>query len=396
MRIEEIRSELCARLRSRHEEIEQAVLARVNAISDPEETREPEYVQGLRAAVAAATSYGIDALERNEDRASPIPTALLSQARLAVRNRVPLDTVLRRYLAGYTVLGDFVIEQAEHSRIGGGPGLKRLLRVQAAALDRLIAAVCEEYGREERRPASREERRAEQIERLLSGAPIDVSELGYDLDAAHLGVIASGPGAEEAIRALATHLDCHLLSVRHNEETLWAWLGTRSIPEPEQLGALLRLPAPRETALAFGEPGEGRRGWRRTHRQAEAALPIAQRRKESAVRYADVALLAATLRDDLLATSLCQLYLRPLVDERDGGAALRQTLRAYLAAGGSLSSAASTQKVSRRTISNRLRKVEEKLGRPLHTAMAEIETALRMEELDASSDTSQIEPVDRS
>jgi hypothetical protein len=54
----------------------------------------------------------------------------------------------------------------------------------------------------------------------------------------------------------------------------------------------------------MGEPARGIDGWRLSHRQAKAALPTALRAPEAFVRYGDVALLAATLADDLLATSL--------------------------------------------------------------------------------------------
>ena len=45
-------------------------------------------------------------------REAPVPVALLAQARLAARVGVSLDAVLRRYFAGYTLLGDFLIEEA--------------------------------------------------------------------------------------------------------------------------------------------------------------------------------------------------------------------------------------------------------------------------------------------
>jgi DNA-binding PucR family transcriptional regulator len=122
---------------------------------------------------------------------------------------------------------------------------------------------------------------------------------------------------------------------------------------------------------------------------------VAWRSPHTVVRYADVALLAAMLQDDLLADSLRQLYLTPLEDERDGGAALRETLRAYLATGSSISSAAMKLKVNRRTVRNRLVKVEEKVGRPLHTALADLETALRLQEFDASRATPRIESPSR-
>ncbi len=382
MRIEEIRSGLCARLRSRQAEIQAATIARVQAISDPRQSADPDYAEGLRVAVTTALDYGIAALERSEDRPPPIPTALLSQARLAVRNRVSLDTVLRRYFAGYTLLGDFVIEEAEHAGISSGPALKRLLRVQAGVFDRLLASVSEEYKRESVRPSSSEERRAERIGRLLNGEPLDTSELAYEFGGWHLGIAASGAGAKEAIASLAEPLDCRALSVCPGEGTAWGWLGSRRRFGQEQLEGLLCQQLPAGLALAIGEPGEGLGGWRLTHRQAKAALGVALRAEAGVVRYREVALVASMLGDELLVTSLRELYLRPLEGERDGGLLARETLRAYFAAERNVSSAAAALKLNRQTITNRLRSVEEHLGRPLKTCATEIESALCLDEFD--------------
>ena len=91
MRIEEIRTGVGARLRARHEEIEQAILTRVHGVSERREIADPAYAEGLRAAVAEAVSYGISSLERSEDHSPPFPTVLLTQARLAARNGVKLE-----------------------------------------------------------------------------------------------------------------------------------------------------------------------------------------------------------------------------------------------------------------------------------------------------------------
>ncbi len=141
---------------------------------------------------------------------------------------------------------------------------------------------------------------------------------------------------------------------------------------------------PPRLALALGEGAEGLTGWRLTHRQALAAHPIAVRGPGAPVRYADVALLAATLQDDLLATSLHKLYLEPLEAERDGGAALRDTLRAYFAAGRNVTSAAVALEVNRRTVRNRLRGAESRIGRSLDECAAELQMALGLEELEKS------------
>ena len=382
MRIEEMRRGLVVRLRERRPEIEQAALTRVRAISDPQETADPEYMQGLRLTVGAAIGYGIDALEGSEDRAPPIPTTLLSQARLAARNRVPLETVLRRYFAGYTMLGDFVIEEAERAGIARGSSLKRVLRVQAALFEQVVAAVSEEYGREAEWPDSAEERRARYVQRLLAGELLDAPDLPYELGGHHLGAVATGRGCAEALKEMARTLDRRLLAVGQEKDTLWAWLGSRRPFDAEQLTELSGWGLPAGMTLAIGEPGEGLAGWRLSHRQAQAALPVAQRTERSFVRYGEVALLAATLQDDLLIASLRQLYLDPLEAERDGGQTLRATLCAYFASGRNSSSAASSLGVSDRTVANRLRTVEARLGRPPGIDM---EIALRLHELDVAA-----------
>ena len=102
-------TEFALKLRSRREEIEAATSTRVFAVSDPPSTVGPEYSQGLRRAVAAALDYGIGSIERSEVGGPSLPPVLLAQAALAARSGVGLDTVLRRCLAGHSILADFVV-----------------------------------------------------------------------------------------------------------------------------------------------------------------------------------------------------------------------------------------------------------------------------------------------
>ncbi len=381
MRIEEIRTDICARLRTRQGEIEQAVLTRVSGISEPAETSDPEYADGLRAAVSAEIGYGIDALERDEEHSPPIPTALLAQARLAARRRVSLDTVLRRYLAGYTLLGDFVIDESEHGGASSGASLKRLMRAQAVLFERLVAVLSEEYHREAVQPGSKEQRRVERVQRLLDGEMLDTSEFAYHFGGWHLGVVAVGANGAAELKGLAAALDCNLLLVRPGEEMVWAWLGTRRQVSVSDLQE--RMSASVQGAcLAFGEAGEEVAGWRLTHLQARAALSVAQRSGEAVVRYADVGLLASIIQDDVLTASLRQLYVEPLLRIAGGGSDLRTTLRAYLASGRNVSSAAAALRVDRRTVTRRIRVIEDTLGRSVRSSAAEIETALRLWDID--------------
>lgn len=377
----EIRTALAARLRERLAEIQGAVATRVYSISDPRNVADPSYLQGLNGALAAAIEYRLAVLEAGERAAPPIPTALLGQARLDARDGVSLDTVLRRYFAGNVLFGDFLVNEAERAEVPSS-SLRAMLATQATVGDRLIAAVSAEYAREaENRPTSPAERRRETVKRLLDGELVDHSELGYDLDGHHLALMAKGEGAEEMVRDLAVAVDRRLLAVQREDEPTWAcWLGGRRQLSSEQALAALPAEIPAGVFVAVGEPGEGLSGWRFSHRQAKAALAIAERRGESPVRYPDVALLAAVTSDDLIAGSLRQLYLAPLERARDGGKVSRETLRAYFAAERNVSSTAAALGVDRRTVRNRLGAIEDLLGRPIKGAEADLEIALRLDD----------------
>lgn len=379
---EEIRADLIDRLRARRREIEQVVLARVYAISDASGDPDPDYLVDLRTTVGVALDYGLSAIAMSEETTPAIPPALLAQARRAAHSGVGLDTMLRRYVGGYSLLSEFVIQEAERGRLLAGAGLQRVLRKLAASLDGVVAAVTEERNRElQASSGSRERRRAESVERMLTGEFLEVSDLGYDLDANHIGVLAAGPGVMQALQRLAAALQLRPLLIPHEGDTVWGWLGgARTL---SSTAVLERSSSKWVGPLAIGESGKGIAGWRLTHAQAKAAFTVARLRGRASVRYADVALLASTLRDDLLVSSLRELYLDPLARERDGGAALRETLRAWFEADRNLSSAAAALGVNRRTVANRLRAVDERLGRPLlREAASHMELALWLEELE--------------
>ncbi len=351
------------------------------AISDPHEVTDAGYLQGLNAALDGAIDHRLAVLEVGERRPPAVPPVLLAQARLDARDGVTLDAVLRRYFAGNALFADFLAAEAE--AIGAsGSTVRRLLGEQATNGDRLLATVSAEYAREARSwPSSAAERRRECVKSLLAGELVGHSQLGYDLDGHHLALMATGESVPQVMGVLAGRLDRRLLAVCREEEPVWAcWLGGKTAVGAEQaLRALAEIPLG-GVRVTVGEPGEGLAGWRFSHRQAKAALPVAERRGVAVVRYADVALLAAMLRDDLLAESLRRLYLQPLQGSRDGGKTARETLCAYFAADRNTSSTAAALGVDRRTVANRIRVIEDIFGRPLSGLATELETALLLED----------------
>jgi diguanylate cyclase with GGDEF domain/PucR-like helix-turn-helix protein len=378
------RAGLHARVLARRGEIEEALAARVFGISTPAETADPSYVEGLRVSLAAALDYALVALRLGERRAPAVPTSLTAQARMAARNGVGLDIVLRRYVAGYAMFTEFVIEEAEQGDLFTDAALKRILRGYAAVFDRLIATVSEEHEREATAyKSTTEERRAGRVRRLLDGEPIDTSDLEYELEAHHLALIARGPGAVGAIRSLAGLLGKPLLLVRPEQGLAWGWLACSSGLDPARVEELLASPPPPATTVAIGEPARGLDGWRLSHRQARAAHSVAIRMPERVARYREVALLASMLRDGLLVDSLRRIYLEPLNRHREGGDALDEALSAYFSCDRNISSAAAALRLDRRTLTRRLQTVERILGRRLDHIAMELEAILRLKRLDA-------------
>jgi hypothetical protein len=306
------------------------------------------------------------------------------QARRASRAGLSLDTVLRWYVVGSALLGEFVVEEADRGeQPDGHRALREALRVQASALDNLWEAIILEY-RHELASAGRspEQRRAAHVRSLLAGASVAQPQLDYQLDGWHLGVIAMGVGATQAVPELARRANRRLLSVPQTKDCVWAWLGGKDRISPQQLESLAAgILTGERVVLALGESASGLQGWRATHQQAQAALEVALRRPKPVTRYGDVALLATALKDDALAGALTEIFLSPLDDARNRGPVLRQTLRAYLAAERNASSAAIMLKVSRSTVEGRLRAIEARVGRTLHPCPPELEVALELDEL---------------
>jgi hypothetical protein len=375
-----IRPVLAAGLRTKRREINDAAGAQVKGILAERQISDPEYADGLRAAISAALDFGLAVIEEGHREIPPIPAPLLAQARLAARNGLELGTVLRRYFAGYSLFDDFVIQEAASAGISAG-ALAPVLRIQRRAFDQLLAAVNEEYTRQRAAwLASSEERLAQRIQRMLDGEFVDTSEIPYDFEGQHLGIVSIGPEARVAIHTLARALDRRALAISKSDGAVWAWLGSGKAQSWTDVEKAICTTWPPDVPVALGELADGKRGWRLTHRQARATFPVALRAADQQVRYAEVALEASLSQDDLLVASLAQLYLAPLADRRDGKK-IRQTLCAYLNAHRSVTTTATKLKVGRETVTNRVETYEQLVGQSLDACAGAVRAALRLEEL---------------
>lgn len=377
------------RLRSKRTEIEDAIIARIHSIaSDAIGCKwDLQSEEEQRSAITAILEYALACIEQGDEQILPIPHEAVVQAHRAARSGIGLCTILRCYTSGYMLMEHFVMQEADSGGLfSDGAVLRSVQATQALLLENLIDSISEEYMCETQRVSrSPQQLRAERVRRLLAGEILNTEQIDYQLDAWHLGIIGTGPRVIQAIQRLTVSLDCRLLYVSHDEANVWVWLGGHSKQlVADDIKRILSTSWPVGVSLALGEPAEGLKGWRLTHWQAQNAWFVSLRQPQKFTHYSNVALLAPWLRDDTRARWLVDMYLSPLDTQKVSGDTLRETLREFFAAGRNASAAASALKVSRRTMRNRMDLIERSLGAILVKRQAELELALRLENIISS------------
>jgi AcrR family transcriptional regulator len=145
------RIDLARRLRIRRAEIADAIFARVSGQwFDRTGNADPVYMAGLREAGVAAVDYALVGIERWGEFLEPVPAEIIDQARRAARTGVGLETVLRRYFVGHTVLEDFIMREAERGALPGAV-LREAIQIISALVDRLTTAASSAYNNERER-----------------------------------------------------------------------------------------------------------------------------------------------------------------------------------------------------------------------------------------------------
>lgn len=207
----------------------------------------------------------------------------------------------------------------------------------------------------------------------------------YDPDLTHLAISLPTGRDEDAISQLSSRLrvSAGARSVALRQDSGWVvWLGFERPPAKDALERLMpEVVIGSPEPLGAGEPLVGLEGFRTTHRQAIDARQIGVMRRHNGVtRHRDVALLALLCADGERARALARSELGALVEETDKHAALRDTLRAYLACGESHVAAARRLNVHDKTVAYRVRRAEEILGRRIGERRVELEAALLVHE----------------
>ena len=374
---------LASRLVESVDDVVDAYFERLTA-EEPYWGRErPELFDTYRAISRASILAELECLRDGARPPAELPEADLEFARGAARIGARPTDLGQAYRRGHACHWEAWFDLVEAEPLD--PEHRRALLARGSDFffdyaTQLSRMTLDEYTRERDHMLSdREQRRVHLVHELLAGNDVDPAALGYDPAGSNLAFVAWGEAASEAARAAGAALARPVLVVGVLEDETWGWLGGSAAPDTVQ--RLARADLPDGAALAFGDDAAGTEGFVLSHEQARRAERAGRRSGRPVTHYADVALESLAAVDEDAAAAFVKRELAGI----DGGdvrsARLRETLRAWFAAGHNAAAAAAALGVHEQTVAQRLRTVEERTGRPVAARRAELETALRLRDL---------------
>jgi DNA-binding PucR family transcriptional regulator len=321
-----------------------------------------------------------------------VPHEALNFLRGNVRRGLPLAVILRSYRLGHAWLWETWSEVLQERVDDSGElvaGQDESSAFMFAYVDRISATLVEEFGSErDRMLRSAEQLRAETARAILRGDPVDTEaasrRLGYELRRHHVAMrVSSGAseveGLERAVGEAASALGGgEPLVVASGAARFDVWCGSFDPPATE---ALERYEPPPSVLVAFGNPGEGIPGFRSSYGEAKQAARIGALvgdSNSSVTSYARVELVSLLASDLPRARAFVASQLGPLAITGGTAERLRETVLAFLVSGGSPTHVAEELFVHKNTVSERIKRAEEMLGRGVNESPLELEAALTL------------------
>jgi hypothetical protein len=352
---------------------------------------------GLRSETRASSAANLDQVLRMMRAgagmdAVVMPLEAAEYVRGLVHRGVPLPVLLRSYRLGHAWFWDYW-SQALQSRLDDPAELVAAQELSSAFMfgyvDRISDVLVAEYGTErERMLRGAAQLRAETVRQLLAGEVIDeeraVGRLGYELGRHHVALRVSAGAAEargleraagEAAAALGPG---EPLVVPSGAASLDVWWGSY---EPPQTDGLDGYTPPAGIRIAFGAPAHGVAGFRQSHGEAVQAARIAAlagARGAAVTSYRRVELVSLLASDLPRARAFVAAQLGPLASTAEPATRLRDTVLAFLAAGGSATRVGKELFVHQNTVAYRIKRAEEALGRKVTERPVELTCALTL------------------
>ena len=384
--------ELAADLLRSTREISQGLADHLTAAL-PELAADDELREELLVSAEANIDQVLRLLRAGADAdALVVPIEMAQYVRGLVSRGITLPVLLRSYRLGHAWFWDRW-SQALHDRIDS---LEDLLVAQEqssafmfAYVDRISDILVEDYGTErERIVRGAAQLRGETVRAILAGEPIDeehaVQRLGYELRRHHVALRVSSSasevrGLERAAREAAVSLGPgEPLVIASGLASLDVWWGSY---EPVGTAALERYEPPEGVRIAFGVPARDVAGFRRSHVEAVQAAREAALAGDSATTvtsYRRVELVSLLASDLPRARRFVAAQLGPLASRSAPVERLRETVLAFLGHGGSGTRAAKDLHVHQNTVTYRVKRAEELMGRRVSDDPVELTCALTL------------------
>ena len=350
-------------------------------------------VEGNVDTILHSLRYDI-AVERVE-----APTAALEYARRLAQRGVPVNALVRAYRLGQRRVNELVfaelraIDIPESMRV---PVIEAITGTMFSYIDWMSQQVVAVYEDErERWLENQNSLRSLRVREILdANKTIDVdaatTSIRYPLRWHHLGLVLwyPNPGTEgdelarlqRFVRDLgeAAAVAASPLFIAADQSCGWGWLPYRAAaPDAVERVRSFALARPDSPSLAIGSMAGGVEGFRRSHREAEEVRGVAivgERLNSSTptvIAATDPGLsVMARLGGDVLGTrEWVAAVLGDLAGDDENDARLRETLRVYLACGGSYKVAAEELNLHFNSVKYRVARAVERRGREIGNAI---------------------------
>ncbi len=326
--------------------------------------------------------------------ATSAPVTALEHARAMAGRGYSVDLMLRFYRVGHAYFSERVL-----GGIGGLVGdpalalrvVAELQRYAFAYTDRVSSEVAAAYVAElERLQSQARAARTDAVRSLIAGGRVDVARSERALSHRLTGwqtafVCWTDRDDVDLLRvgsAVGVHLgSAHPLLVADGSRSLWGWVSTSAQPSvvAEDLRPLERF-VPGAVRVTVGSPLRGADGFRASHLQAQRTRRIVGLGAGSGhmTAYSEVALVDVMSCDLDLARAFVASELGALAAAGRREDEERAAVLAVLDAQGGLATAAEQLGIHRNTVLQRLRRAEERRGRPATERVAELHAALRL------------------
>lgn len=331
------------------------------------------------------------------------PTAALEYARRLAQHGVPVNALVRAYRLGQRRMNELVFREVRETdmdqaiRVDVIEAITTTLYEYIDWISQQVAAVYEDE--RERWLENQNSVRALRVREIVAGKAInDVDatsdSIRYPLRWHHLAVVMwypdEGAQGDELARlqrflrelGQATDVGSNPLFAAADQTTGWGWLPYRAAP-PNAVESVREFAGKRtdSPSVAIGTPASGVDGFRRSHREAQAARDVAVAggaQRPTVVSASDPGLAAAALLGcDIGATRVWVAdVLGELSADTENDARLRETLRVFLRCGSSYKQAAEELDLHFNTVKYRIGRAVARRGTPIEQDRLDVELAL--------------------